>query len=140
MPYRGSAPGPRWGTSIAIPSVFFYVPPIILWDRRPCCCASLVLLWCAAVCVNWFNADRPDDIHISTRHQHHRHSSAIVSSVHLSGTSRSRFLLQSTNCLLYRYCCCHWCTRQMCRYWPLALVWPGHLATNCRPTPIVVRL
>ena len=29
-PYRGSALGPRWGTS-----VFFYVPPIIMWDRRP---------------------------------------------------------------------------------------------------------
>ena len=33
--YRGSNPGPRWGTSIPRPPVFFYVPPIILWDRRP---------------------------------------------------------------------------------------------------------
>ena len=33
--YRGSTPEPHWGTSIPRPAVFFYVPPIILWDRRP---------------------------------------------------------------------------------------------------------
>jgi len=29
-PFRGSTPGPRWGTSVPQTPVFFYAPPIIL--------------------------------------------------------------------------------------------------------------
>ena len=42
-PYRGSTPGgpgPRWGTSVPQTPSVLLCPPIILWDRRPCCCMS----------------------------------------------------------------------------------------------------
>jgi len=31
--YRGSAPGPRWGTSVPQTSSLLFCPPIILWDQ-----------------------------------------------------------------------------------------------------------
>ena len=32
--YRGSSPGPRWGTSVP-QTLSLFCPPIILWDRHP---------------------------------------------------------------------------------------------------------
>ena len=34
-PYRGSAPGPRWWTSVTQTPSLLLCPPIIMWDRRP---------------------------------------------------------------------------------------------------------
>ena len=85
--YRGSAPGPHWGTW---PPVFFYVPPIILWDRR-----RWMMLMITTIVCRW-----EMKLQAMVQDRHMKASGSILStSVHRTSTLRCLCRQSETRCV-----------------------------------------